>query len=225
MALSRWATPKRTKAICFFSPITSTKRWTPRGNSCREKRSVGCGGRTRTRRRPFPDFPSTKRKRSKRRPRSAFRSAAGPDMTKERYRRLLIDSIAHHEGFHKHYEPRLAEAARRGRIDEERKAILHEAGAYLYQLETSDPAFVPMNLMMVLATGANPGLPQGPNAEGCRLLLAHLQRYVRDARFWNSDEQMPIGPGLAELFRHAPADIQKAAGQARWDLDVELDAQ
>ena len=173
---------------------------------------------------PIPGFTEAEANAADAAARSAFRAAAGGLLPADQYRRRLIDSIAHHEGYHQHEEPRLAEAVRRGRINDERESVLQEAGAYLYQLETCDAAFVPMNVMMILSTGANPGLPQGANAEGCRLLLSHLQRYLGDVRFWNGDEQRPIGAGVAALLQRNPGDIQKAAGQARWDLDVEAEA-
>lgn len=144
---------------------------------------------------------------------------------KPAYRKLLIDSIAHHEGFHKRIEPFLEASFRRWKINAQEKAKLHEKGAYLYQLEASDPAFTHMLLLMITSTALNSYSPVISNMDGAREALMDLQVQLPQLRFWDKEQKKFLVSGLPSIFSLPAQQIKQAAGQARWLFEAELRGQ
>lgn len=125
-------------------------------------------------------------------------------------RARFIDTVGHHEGYHKYIEPTLAEAVRRGFITETEKSVLHETGAYLYQLESSDERFTALDLVVILATALNDAPGHYPNKEGAHQALLLLQPAVD----W--DER-----GWLNLFKMSASSIKSAAGLARQRYEID----
>jgi hypothetical protein len=148
------------------------------------------------------------------------RLADGTGLDPARYRSLLINTIGRHEGFHMYIEPGIAASARRGKVSRGMAGTWHENGAYLYQLELDDPRFIHMDLLMllVIAMNGNPDFPD--NTAGARSAMSDLQQYVKDVKFWDATEHVPVEAGLVALFEKSPDEIQKAASQARWAYEV-----
>ena len=150
------------------------------------------------------------------------RIRAGTNLVKANYRALLINTIGRHEGFHMYIEPAIATALRRGKVGRDVASIWHENGAYLYQLEVSDPRFTHMDLLSVLLTAIHPNDTFPANTAGARAAMNDLQMYIKDVSFWDSAAQAPKEEGLVKLFRLSPEEIQNAASQARWSYEVRV---
>lgn len=139
-----------------------------------------------------------------------------------RFRAALIDTVAHHEGFHRHAEAGISAAVRTGALPFGESGTAHETGAYLYQIESSNGPMAQWDLFMVLSTALNTGGASPANLEGARLALAALQRELPRVRFWDQSANLPLDPGIASLFDLSPDDLRKAASSARWAFEARL---
>ncbi len=136
-------------------------------------------------------------------------------------RARFIDTVGHHEGFHKYIEPTLAMAVKRGFLTETEKMAWHETGAYLYQLESSDERFTLIDLMVILATARSDNKGFYANKQGARQMFAALQRQMMGVRFVGVANNFSE-PGLIDLFTKSSAEIKQAAFAARQHYEIEM---
>lgn len=139
-----------------------------------------------------------------------------------RFRSALIDTIAHHEGFHRHIEPSVAAALRTGTLPMSDDGLAHEHGAYLYQIESSGGPMAHWDLLMVLITALNTRGGSVANMEGARAAMAGLQAELPRLRFWDRSSNLPVDAGLVDLFGLSPDQLRKAASAARWSFQARL---
>ncbi len=121
----------------------------------------------------------------------------------------FVDTVGHHEGFHKYIEPTLAESVRRGYFSEREKLAHHETGAYLYQLESSDPHFTPLDLMLILSTSQDASAGYA-NHQGAAQAIRRLQR------------ALGFGDDVIMLFKAPATAVRKAAAYARQHYEIEV---
>ncbi|MCG3204750.1 MAG: hypothetical protein KCHDKBKB_01466 [Elusimicrobia bacterium] len=134
-------------------------------------------------------------------------------------RKPLIDTVGHHEGYHKFIDPHLSQSVRRGFFTENEKSVLHETGAYLYQLSAAQDKFILFDLLSVLATATSETVDFPANQQGAREALIFLQQVCSDIQFVTEQKNF-LGPGLVDLFKSSPRFLKDVAERARLKYEV-----
>ncbi len=147
--------------------------------------------------------------------RQNLRQAVGADH--HMIERWLMNSVARHEGQHLYIDRSMKDAVESHKIEWEDFNRFHERQAYLFELETSDPAFTSFVLLASFAISA--ALSDKYSRVGCGAALRGLQKQMSQLKFWDGDFNRPIPDGLIPLFESPPSGVRAAASRARREVE------